>query len=229
MKIGGVQRISLIDYPGRIGTILFTQGCNFRCPYCHNPELVDPGRYGAETPVEEVWSFLEQRRGKIEAVVVSGGEPTLQKELPDFLEKIKAMGYLTKVDTNGSQPAVLERLIRDKLVDYLAMDVKGPLERYEAIVSAAADTARIAESMALILDSGIDHEFRTTVVRSQMRLDELPTLAKKIKNARLYVLQSFVASKVLDAAFLSEESYSSEEFAGVRADLEKEVRCVLFR
>ncbi len=114
MKIGGLQKISLIDYPGRISAIVFTQGCNFRCPYCHNPELVDPAQYGPILPEEEVFSFLEKRRGKLDAVTVTGGEPTLQPDLDRFLQEIKGMGYLTKVDTNGSNPDVLERLIRGR-------------------------------------------------------------------------------------------------------------------
>jgi pyruvate formate lyase activating enzyme len=229
MKIGGLQRISLIDYPGRIGATVFTQGCNFRCPYCHNPELVDPGQYGPETPEEGVLAFLEKRRKKLEAVIVTGGEPTLQRDLDRFLKIVKDMGYLTKVDTNGSQPEVLARLIRRKLVDYLAMDIKGPLARYGAIASAKVSTSRITKSIELILASGIDHEFRTTVVRSQLALVDLLSIAKLIKNARLYALQTFVARKMLDSALLSETSYSREEFTSLREDLEKEVRCVVFR
>jgi pyruvate formate lyase activating enzyme len=229
MIIGGLQRISLIDYPGRIGATVFTQGCNFRCSYCHNPELVDPEQYGPETPEEEVWAFLEKRRNKLEAVIVTGGEPTLQKDLDYFLKKAKEMGYLTKVDTNGSNPEVLERLIRKNLVDYLAMDIKGPLERYGAIAAAKVDTARVSKSIDLILTSGIDHEFRTTVIRSQLSYTDLLSIAKRIKNARLYALQAFTGRKILDGALLSETSYSPEEFASLRESLEKEVGRVVFR
>jgi pyruvate formate lyase activating enzyme len=229
MIIGGLQKMSLIDYPGRIGATVFTQGCNFRCPYCHNPELVDPEQYGPETPEEEVWAFLEKRRNKLEAVIVTGGEPTLQKDLDCFLKRAKEMGYLTKVDTNGSKPEVLERLIRRNLVDYLAMDIKGPIEKYGAIAAAKVDTDRVSKSIDLILTSGIDHEFRTTVIRSQLSHADLLSIAKGIKNARLYALQAFRGRKILDGALLSETSYSPEEFASLRESLEKEVGRVVFR
>ena len=159
MKIGGLQRISLIDYPGKICAIVFTQGCNFRCPYCHNPELVDPRQYGPAVKEEDVLSFLEKRKGKLEAVAVTGGEPMIQKNLDRFLEKVKGMGYLIKVDTNGSKPEVLEKVIRRRLVDYLAMDIKGPLERYAQIASVKVDTSKISRSIELITSSEIDHEF----------------------------------------------------------------------
>lgn len=133
MQIGGLQKFSLLDYPGKISAVVFTQGCNFRCPYCHNPELVDPARYQECLPEEEIFSFLETRRGKLEAVTVTGGEPTLQKSLAPFLRRIKDMGFLVKLDTNGSRPDVLEELLRQKLIDYIAMDIKAPLEKYEAV------------------------------------------------------------------------------------------------
>jgi pyruvate formate lyase activating enzyme len=228
MKIGGLQRISLIDYPGKICAIIFTQGCNFRCPYCHNPELVDPRQYGPAVKEGDVLSFLEKRKGKLEAVTVTGGEPVIQKNLDGFLEKIKNMGYLIKVDTNGSKPEVLEKVIQKKLVDYLAMDIKGPLERYAQIASVKVDTSQISRSIELITSSGIEYEFRTTVVRSQLPLKELVSVAKLIKNARLYVLQSFVPNKTLDSAFLSETSYSSEEFSTIRENLEKELPQIVF-
>ena len=219
MKIGGLQKVSLIDYPGRISAIVFTQGCNFRCPYCHNPELVDPGQYGPILPEEEVFSFLERRRGKLEAVTVTGGEPTLQTDLERFLQQIKKMGYLVKVDTNGSNPAMLERLIRGRWVDYLAMDVKGPLHKYGQIAKAKVATAMIRRSIELITSSGIEHEFRTTVVRSQLDKEDLIATAKLLKRG-LYVLQSFVPAKSLDHEFLTEISYSPEEFVDIQKILE---------
>jgi pyruvate formate lyase activating enzyme len=219
MKIGALQKISLIDYPGRISAIVFTQGCNFRCPYCHNPELVDPGQYGPILPEEEVFSFLERRRGKLEAVTVTGGEPTLQTDLERFLKRIKGMGYLAKVDTNGSNPTMLERLIRGRWVDYLAMDVKGPLHKYGQIAKAKVETAMIRRSIELIASSGIEHEFRTTVVRSQLDKEDLIATAKLLKRG-LYVLQSFVPAKSLDHEFLTEISYVPDEFSDIQKNLE---------
>jgi len=228
MKIGGLQKISLIDYPGRISAIVFTQGCNFRCPYCHNPELVDPARYGPILSEEEVISFLEKRRGKLDAVTVTGGEPTLQPDLDRFLQEIKGMGYLTKIDTNGSNPDVLERLIRGRLVDYLAMDVKGPLQKYERIANVKVKTAKIRRSIELITASGIEHEFRTTVVRSQLDKEDLIATAELLKKG-LYVLQSFVPAKSLDHEFLTEISYSPEEFADIQKKLESKRLRVFIR
>ena len=231
MKIGGLQRVSLNDYPGKICATVFTQGCNFRCPYCHNPELVDPGRYGPVIPEEEVLSFLDKRRGKLEAVTVTGGEPTLQQDLEKFLGELKNMGYLVKVDTNGSNPDILSTLIDRQLVDYIAMDIKGPLKKYGQIAALKADVSRIGRSIQLITTSGIGHEFRTTVVRSQLAPEDLVSMAKMIERAgaRLYVLQPFVARKTLDSAFLSETSYETEEFSTLRDVLGKNGLSVIVR
>lgn len=218
MKIGGLQKFSLIDFPGRISAIVFTQGCNFRCSYCHNPELVDPARYGPLLPEAEVISFLEQRRGRLEAVTLTGGEPTLQPDIDHFLHKIKEMGYLTKIDTNGSNPDFLERLIRGGLVDYLAMDVKGPLRKYEQIANVKAETAKIRRSIELIAASDIEHEFRTTVVRSQLDHADLVATAELL-NEGVYLLQTFAPAKCLDQRFLTEASYSPEEFSDIRKQL----------
>ena len=228
MRIGGLQKISLIDYPGRISAIVFTQGCNFRCPYCHNPELVDPAQYGPILPEEEVFSFLERRRGKLEAVTVTGGEPTLQTDLEGFLKRIKKMGYLVKVDTNGSNPTMLERLIRGRWVNYLALDVKGPLHKYGQIAKAKVETAKILRSIELIASSKIDHEFRTTVVRSQLDKDDLIATATLLKRG-LYVLQPYVSVKCLDKEFLKESSYSAEEFSEIRRSIKKKQLAVVTR
>lgn len=228
MEIGGLQKISLIDYPGRIGAIVFTRGCNFRCPYCHNPELVDPVRYAPLLPEAEVLAFLEKRRGKLEAVTVTGGEPTLQKDLEGFLQKVKAMGYLAKLDTNGSNPEMLERLLRGGQVDYLALDVKGPLDQYGRIAKTRVDTAKIARSIELVSASAVEHEFRTTVVRSQLDREGLRATAGLLKRG-LYVLQPHVPAKCLDSEFLTEPSYSPEEFSEIRQAIETEQLRVVIR
>lgn len=229
MRIGGLQKVTLIDYPGKIGATVFTQGCNFRCPYCHNPELVDATQYGELVPEEDVLSFLKKRRGKLDAVTVTGGEPTVQKDLDRFLETVKDMGYFVKVDTNGSNPDALKILIERNLVDYLAMDIKGPLKKYGTIACVNVDRAAIRRSIQLIVSSGIDHEFRTTIVRSQLDPRDLRSVAKLITNARLYVLQPFVPTKTLDAAFLSAESYSLQELAAIQKNLEKDLITVVIR
>ncbi len=121
----------MIEYPGKICAIVFSQGCNFRCPYCYNPELVNPDLYKECLPEDEVFSFLAKRRGKLDAVTITGGEPTIQNDLIEFIKRVRKMGYLIKVDTNGSHPEVMEKLISRKLIDYIAMDVKGPLKKYQ--------------------------------------------------------------------------------------------------
>ena len=162
-------------------------------------------------------------------MTVTGGEPTLQKDLEKFLGELKNMQYLLKVDTNGSNPDILSTLIDKQLVDYIAMDIKGPLKKYGRMVAAKVDVSRIRRSIQLITTSGIEYEFRTTVVRSQLDLGDLVSMAKIIKPARLYVLQPFVARKTLDSAFLSETSFAPEEFSTIREVLEKNGLSVVVR
>lgn len=229
MKIGGLQKVSLIEYPGKIGAVIFTQGCNFRCPYCHNPELVDPGLYGNCLAEEDIFSFLEKRRGKLEAVTVTGGEPTLQDDLPVFLERIKGMGYLVKIDSNGSHPDMLEGLTRGKLVDYIAMDVKAPLEKYEKITAARIDHSKIKRSIDMIIALGIDYEFRTTVPRSMLEMEDVLAIGRLIKNARRYIIQKFVPSKTLNPSFVNDTSYSDEDLSVLKKKLEKNIQIVAVR
>ena len=229
MKIGGLQKVSLIDYPGQICAIVFTQGCNFRCPYCHNPELVDPQRFGPVIPEEEVLAFLEKRIGKLDAVEITGGEPTIQHDLKDFIKKLKGIGYLVKLDSNGSNPGIVEELIKEKLIDYFAMDVKGPLEKYSQVAGVDVNIRDIQRSLSLIMDSGIEHEFRTTVVRSMLDLGDLLSIAKLLKSAKKYALQGFVPVKTLNGDFLDEKTYTPEEFSVFKKEIEKDGLHVLIR
>ncbi|HCG76917.1 MAG: anaerobic ribonucleoside-triphosphate reductase activating protein [bacterium (Candidatus Ratteibacteria) CG_4_10_14_3_um_filter_41_18] len=213
MKIGGLQKFSLIDYPGKICAIVFTQGCNFLCPYCHNPELVKPKLFSQLIPEDEIFSFLKKRKGQLEAVTVTGGEPCLQNGLSEFLQKIKEMGYLVKLDTNGSFPELLSEIIRQSLIDYLAIDVKGPLEKYETIAGVPFATEKIVKSIKIAISSKISYEFRTTVIKSLLDKDDLRKIGELIEGTHLYVLQKFVPSKLLNPSkFLKERNYSEEEF-----------------
>lgn len=181
MKIGGLIKFTLIDYPGRVAAVVFTQGCNFRCRYCHNPELVYPHLLQEPMPQEEVMSFLRRRQGTLEGVVVTGGEPTLQPDLLDFLAAVKSLGYFIKLDTNGAKPDVLQAVIEKKLVDYIAMDLKAPLEKYALITGVSCDIATLQRSMQLIKDSGLAYEFRTTYdkeVLTDKDIDALKELTK---------------------------------------------------
>lgn len=227
MIIGGFQKFSLIDYPEKISAIIFTQGCNFRCPYCHNPELVLPEKYSNPIPEEEILSFLDSRRGKLDAVVITGGEPLLQKDLFDFIEKVKDMGFLVKLDTNGSMPEVLKEAIEIG-VDYIAMDVKAPLEKYREVVRAEVNEEKIKSSIEIIMHAGIEYEFRTTVVKSLLSKEDILKIGMLINGARLYVLQKFIPSKLVDPKFMKEETYSDEEFEEMKEELKRYVKeCII--
>jgi pyruvate formate lyase activating enzyme len=229
MKIGGLQKVSLIDYPGRIAAVLFTQGCNFRCPYCHNPELVDPARYGEVLSVEEVLAYLEKRRGKLDAVTFSGGEPTLQPDLLSFIRHIREYDYLIKVDTNGSRPDVLKALIDGGLVDYLAMDIKGPPEKYQYITKSHIHRDTIRQSIELIIASGVAYEFRTTVVQTLLNRGDFSGITEFIKPARLFVLQAFAPSKTLEEHFLAGAPFARDELEQIRKSIEKNLPCIMIR
>jgi pyruvate formate lyase activating enzyme len=229
MKIGGLQKISLIDYPGLICAIVFLQGCNFRCPYCHNPELVAPGLFQPCIKENEILEFLATRRGKLDAVTITGGEPTLHSDLPTFIKKIREMGFAVKLDTNGSQPQVIQTFLDENLLNFIAMDVKGPLEKYEAIAGVPVAAKKIKESIRIILKAAIPHEFRTTIVQSQLTPADIFKTAKLISGAERYALQKFVPAKTLNKKFSDEKSYSEEELDKIKKRLEKEMTSVIVR
>lgn len=228
MRIGAIQRSSLIDYPGKISAIVFTIGCNFRCPYCHNPELVDPGLFPDPVPEEEVIRFLEMRKDKLDAVVITGGEPALQGDLLDFMAVLKRMGYLVKLDTNGSNPEVVHEVINRNLADYIAMDVKSPLNRYKDVSGVDIDTATIISSIELIMGSYLEYEFRTTLLKPLLYPDDVLEIGQMIKGARLYILQRFVPTKTLDPAILSAHGFSDDEIGVLKDRLAGFVdRCIV--
>ncbi|MCD6422467.1 anaerobic ribonucleoside-triphosphate reductase activating protein [bacterium] len=229
MKIAGFQKFSLIDYPGKISAIIFTQGCNFRCPYCHNPELVDPKLFTEPLDEDLILSFLKKRVGKLDGVVITGGEPLLQPDLAEFIKKVREMGYLVKLDTNGSYPEILKDLLSKNLITYIAMDIKAPLEKYQEVVRADISPEKIQESITIVLNSNIDYEFRTTVVKNLLTEKDLISVAKLIKGAKRYVLQKFVASKILDRSFARKaESFSEEELNAVKEKAKKYVsECIV--
>lgn len=221
--------MSLIDYPGKICAVVFLQGCNFRCRYCHNPELVDLERFGPCLDEKEVMDFLKARRGKLDAVSITGGEPTIQKELSAFIKKIRKMGFAVKLDTNGSQPQVIKELLRSRLLDFIAMDVKAPLAKYDNIVRASVDKENIKESINAILKAKISQEFRTTLVRSQLNADDIREIARMINGAKRYVLQKFVPTKTLDKKFIGETAWADDELRAIKKDLEKGITSVIIR
>jgi len=204
MVIGGLQRFSLSDFPGFISAIVFTRGCGFRCPYCHNPELVEPSRYAEEFPLNEVKEFLLSRRGRLQGVVVTGGEPTLHGDLPAFLDELKHMGFAVKLDTNGTNPLMLQQIVEEGLVDFIAMDIKAPLPLYPDIVRTPVKTTEILQSIGLIMASGPPHEFRTTCVDSLLSTGDLLAIAQHVQGCDRYVLQSFRGGNVLDPSLDAE-------------------------
>jgi pyruvate formate lyase activating enzyme len=229
MKIGGLQRVSLIDYPGLICAIIFLQGCNFKCSYCHNPELVDPSLFRSSIKEIDVMEFLGTRKGKLDAVTITGGEPTIQHKLPDFIRQIKKIGFAVKLDTNGSRPEVIKDLIAEKLLDYIAMDIKAPLDKYKEVVNTNVDQDSIKESIKLILKAKIPYEFRTTVVQSQLEENDILQIGKMIAGAGRYVLQNFVPSKTLDKRFLKEKSFSHEKMQQIKNRLAQQIGSVSIR
>ncbi len=196
MIIGGFQKFSALDYPGKICAIIFTQGCNFRCPYCHNPELVFPDQYQRKISLRSILQFLEKRRGLLDAVTVTGGEPTIHADLPDLLFRIKELGYLVKLDTNGSNPSLLQKIIQANSVDYIAMDIKAPLDKYQEVTIFPVSVQAIQNSIDLLLNSGVACEFRTTVDWSLLNEDDLFQIAKTIQGAdQLYLQKANQSSK----------------------------------
>ncbi len=223
MLIGALQRFSLLDYPGKISCIVFTQGCNFRCPYCHNPELVDSRLFMPKIMPQVFFSFLEKRIQKIDAVVITGGEPTIQSDLPDFVQKIKTLGFQVKLDTNGSHPEVLSALLEKKLLDYIAMDIKAPLDLYEKVSGVSKNgslNTAILKSIELIIKSNVDHEFRTTIVKDLLSKADILAIAGMVKGAQSYILQNFVPSKTLDHTFLDCTTFNQSDLDDLLQRLE---------
>ncbi len=200
MLIGGYQKLTLIDYPGKIATTVFTVGCNFRCPFCHNPELVKSITYNSQPNVleKEFFAFLKKRRGKLDGVCITGGEPTLQSDLIDFIKKVKKMGFLIKLDTNGTRPDVLKKLYKARLLDFVAMDIKNNLEKYAQTCGEKVDIERIKLSVELIKNSGVPYEFRTTVVPGLHTEEDFEKIAEWLRGAESYYLQKYYETKILD-------------------------------
>ena len=224
--IGGLQKTSLLDFPKKIAAIVFTQGCNFRCGYCHNAELLD---FSAEPKVkeEDFFDFLTKRKGKLDGVVITGGEPTVQSGLKEFILKIKDLGFEVKLDTNGTNPKVLSELLQ--IIDYVAMDIKAPFTKYGMIAGVNVNIENIRESINLIMSSNVDYEFRTTVVKSQLEFCDFEEIGKQINGAKKYYLQKFVPSKIYDKTLLAQTTYTDEEFKLICDNLKKYVEFVDFR
>jgi pyruvate formate lyase activating enzyme len=228
MKIGGLQKLTLVDYPGKVAATVFLIGCNFKCGFCHNPELVNPEEIKTQPqiPEKEFFDFLDEKEGLIEGICITGGEPTIQPDLYDFIQKIKQKGFLVKLDTNGSMPEVLQKLFEKNLLDFVAMDIKTSPDKYEKIYPVKSRNAgaakqlfnRIKKSTELIKNSGIDYEFRTTVVSGLVEKEDVEKIGKWLNGAKKIALQQFQNKKVLDKNFEKIKPYPDEtlkEFAKI--------------
>lgn len=232
MLIGGLQKLTLIDYPGKVAAAIFTVGCNFRCGFCHNPELVmnhESGIRNQEFDEKQILDFLKSRRGLLDGVVITGGEPTIQPDLPDFVRKVKEMGFLVKIDTNGANPEMIEKLNQEKLVDFWAMDIKAPLEKYEAAVGSPVDLSAIKKSAEAIKKSGVDYEFRSTLVAGLHTFEDVAQMARAIAGAELFVLQKFISrDKLVSHDFVGRQPFSDEEMKRLAGECGRWVkRCVV--
>lgn len=222
MRIINVEKSSVVDYPPNISAVVFLAGCNMRCPFCYNHAIIDPEtKTLPEIPESEFFAWLGERVGKLGSICISGGEPCLNgMELPAFLFNIKNMGFKTKLDTNGSNPNLLSFVIKNRLVDFIAMDVKSSPKRYDTACGIEANLDNIDKSIRLIIESKIDHEFRTTVHPRLHDKEDLLNIAKWIKGAKLYSLQQYVKNDVLDKTLNDCDLYSSDWLNEVKTSIE---------
>lgn len=213
MFFGGLQKITLLDYPGKVAATVFTLGCNFYCPFCHNPELVNSVLIKKQPKIsdQQVLDFLKERQGLLEALVITGGEPTLHFQLKDFISKVKKLNFLVKLDTNGSNSQILEDLITNKLVDYVAMDIKSPLKKYYLFTKGIDYTSEIQKSIEILMNSNIDYEFRTTLDPLNLNEEDILEISEMIKGAKAYYLQEFKNFKTLDNKYQKVNSWPEEK------------------
>jgi len=218
MRIGGFQKFTLIDYPDKIACTIFTLGCSFRCPWCHNPELVLPEKIVIQPIVleKDFFNFLKNKQGLLDGVVIGGGEPTIHQDLPAFAKKIKKMGFLVKLDTNGSSPYMLKDLINSSLVDFVAMDVKAPEKKYPDLAGKDVNIEDIKKSIAFLKDSDIDFEFRTTLVPGLLNRDDILEIARWIGPAPRYSLQNFKPGKTVNPIFRNVASYPDDYLVSIK-------------
>ena len=227
MLITGFEKNTLVDYPGKVASIVFTYGCNLRCGYCHNPELVTlPCKKENIINEKEVFSHLKKRSGLIEGLVITGGEPTLQPDLIPFIKKVKELDMLVKLDTNGLLSEKVEMILDEKIVDYWAMDVKYPSQYYKEY---GIDINAVKKSIKLIMDRAKDYEFRTTFVKGIHNLDDVEKIGELIKGAKRYYIQNFRKGKTIDKKLDSRNSFTDKELKKIEKILSKYVKDISIR
>lgn len=226
MKISGFQKLTLLDFPDKLSCIIFTQGCNFKCSYCQNSSLITH-KCGDVIDENDIFDYLKKRRKIIDGVVISGGEPTIQKDLYEFVIKIKEMGFLVKLDTNGSNPTVLQKLIDENLLDYVAMDIKNIFEDYEEIIKTRVNIDNIKKSIKILCDSDIDHEFRTTIIKNIHDISKILEICSYFSKGEKIYLQNFEQSDgVIDKKLIS---FSKEELINLNEKIKEKYPNVKIR
>jgi len=214
MNIIGIEKSSFIDYPNNICSVIFTGGCNFRCSYCHNSSAVN--NIGDRIDEDEVINFLKKRKKFVDALCISGGEPTLQNDLYKFICRVKEEGFLIKLDTNGTNPNLLRRLIDEKLIDYVAMDIKAPLAKYPNVIQTNINLDDILESINILLENKVDYEFRTTICKELLSVEDIKTIANQLKGCKTYVLQNFRDGETVLDGKNKYTSYKVEELEVIK-------------
>ncbi|MGE5472943.1 MAG: anaerobic ribonucleoside-triphosphate reductase activating protein [Ignavibacteriales bacterium] len=209
MKVGGFQKISTVDYPGYLASTIFLSGCNLKCKYCHNPSLANGEIVDEQTGTEEILSFLKKRKGLIDAVCISGGEPTIHEDLEELICSIKEMGFKVKLDTNGTNPYVVKNLIDKRLIDYVAVDIKATIDKYHEVAGCFVNTDKIKETIKLLINSNIDYEFRTTLLPDLNQRD-IKEIAGYVEGSSKYVIQQFRNKVTLNEDYSSKMPYKSE-------------------
>lgn len=231
MIIKGFQQLTLIDFPKKLAAIIFTAGCNWRCHYCYNKSLAFNS---PELPIieeDKIFEFLKKRKGLLDGIVITGGEPTIHKDLPKFIQKIKNLNFLVKLDTNGTNPEMIKYLIERNLIDYIAMDIKNSLNKYEETVAVKVDKEKIKETIKTIISSNVDYEFRTTTLPKLMSKEDFIEISKLIKGSKKYCLQQFKAMKnLIDPSYTNEKNFTEPELIEIKNSLkdhfkEIEIRC----
>ncbi len=215
MLISGVQKFTMLDYPEKVAAIIFTPGCNMRCKFCHNKEFVLPEEIKklkpSFIPQQAVLNFLESRKGKLDGVVISGGEPTVQPNLKDFIINVRKMGFLVKLDTNGNLPDVLKELVNENLLDYVAMDIKTTLENYPGLVGSLANPNNVSECIEFLKQNNVPYEFRTTIIDDVHTTDTIKEMAKLLEGSDKLYLQKFRPETTLDPKFQNKKPVSDEK------------------
>lgn len=227
MTISGIQKLTLLDYPELTSCLIFTQGCNFRCPYCQNSSLILDKNEDGKIDEEEIFAYLEKRKKLIDGICISGGEPLLQKDLEKFIIKVKNKGFKVKLDTNGSNPNKLKKFIDKNLVDYVAMDIKNSFDKYDETIGMKIDIDKVKDSIEILKKSKIDYEFRTTIVKEYHTLQDIENICNYIGKDSKYYLQNYrYCETVIDKSL---HGFKEEELLAMKEKLNKKYPNLIVR